>query len=71
MTFSDVSEVIRAYDNKEVELASRVTVRITEVSERCQSERPKFVPKITRYETTVGRAHPVGNSADGPAVHAC
>jgi DNA-directed RNA polymerase subunit beta' len=28
MMFPDVSEVIRAYDNKEVELTTRVTVRI-------------------------------------------
>src|SRR5437879_11714377 len=30
MMFPDVSEVIRAYDNKEVELTTRITVRITE-----------------------------------------
>src|SRR6201747_13576 len=30
MMFPDVSEVIRAYDNKEVELATRITVRIVE-----------------------------------------
>src|SRR5438128_1658218 len=30
MLFQDVSEVIRAYDNKEVELTTRVTVRIVE-----------------------------------------
>ena len=30
MLFPDVSEVIRAYDNKEVELATRITVRIVE-----------------------------------------
>ena len=31
MTFTGVSEAIRAYENKEVELASRVNVRITEM----------------------------------------
>jgi DNA-directed RNA polymerase subunit beta' len=30
MLFPDVSEVIRAYDNKEVELTTRITVRIVE-----------------------------------------
>src|SRR3978361_1381477 len=30
MLFQDVSEVIRAYDNKEVELTTRITVRIVE-----------------------------------------
>jgi DNA-directed RNA polymerase subunit beta' len=31
MMFPDVSEVIRAYDNKEVELTTRITVRIVEI----------------------------------------
>jgi DNA-directed RNA polymerase subunit beta' len=31
MMFPDVSEVIRAYDNKEVELTTRMTVRIVEI----------------------------------------
>src|SRR5471030_2644110 len=58
MLFQDVSEVIRAYENKEVELASRVNVRITEnIHNPDQSEgAPKFVPKITLYATTVGRS---------------
>lgn len=58
LTFTDVSEVIRAYENKEVELATRVNVRITEmVANEDQSEgAPKFVPKISLYATTVGRA---------------
>src|ERR1700736_6768058 len=57
MTFTGVSEAIRAYENKEVELASRVNVRITEmIHNPDQSEgAPKFVPKITLYATTVGR----------------
>src|SRR4051794_8943939 len=54
MMFPDVSEVIRAYDNKEVELTSRVTVRITEYPK--DVETGEFVKTITRYETTVGRA---------------
>src|SRR5579864_9279174 len=58
LTFTGVSEVLRAYENKEVELASRVNVRITEmVHNEDQSEgAPKFVPKITLYATTVGRS---------------
>jgi DNA-directed RNA polymerase subunit beta' len=54
MIFPDVSEVIRAYDNKEVELTTRITVRITEYVRVVDSE--DFEKKINRYETTVGRA---------------
>ena len=54
MMFSDVSEAIRAYDNKEVELSSRVTVRIAEYPKDATTG--EFVRTITRYETTVGRA---------------
>jgi len=54
MMFQDVSEVIRAYDNKEVELASRVTVRIVENPK--DPVTGEFVRTMTRYETTVGRA---------------
>src|SRR6201995_149511 len=58
MTFTGVSEVIRAYENKEVELASRVNVRITEMvaNEDTSEGAPAFVPKITLYATTVGRS---------------
>ncbi|WP_394673073.1 DNA-directed RNA polymerase subunit beta' [Limnobacter sp.] len=52
--FSDVGEVNRAYDNKEVELATRVTVRITEYD--VNRETGEKTSKRTRYETTVGRA---------------
>jgi DNA-directed RNA polymerase subunit beta' len=54
MMFPDVSEAIRAWDNKEVELATRVTVRITEYPK--DAETGEFVKTIKRYETTVGRA---------------
>src|ERR1700712_3946740 len=54
MLFPDVSEVIRAYDNKEVELTSRVTVRITEYPKNVETG--EFEKTITRYETTIGRA---------------
>ncbi|MBV8126019.1 MAG: DNA-directed RNA polymerase subunit beta', partial [Paucibacter sp.] len=58
MTFTGVSEVLRAYENKEVELASRVNVRITEMvhNEDKSEGAPAFVPKISLYATTVGRA---------------
>ncbi len=51
-------EALRAYENKEVELASRVNVRITEMvhNEDKSEGAPAFVPKITLYATTVGRA---------------
>ena len=54
MMFPDVSEVIRAYDNKEVELATRITVRITEYPKNVETG--EFEKTVTRYETTVGRA---------------
>jgi len=53
MMFPDVSEVIRAYDTKEVELASRITVRINEY---VKGENDEFIKTTKRYETTVGRA---------------
>ena len=54
MMFPDVSEVIRAYDNKEVELATRITVRIVEHPRVAGTD--EFERTVTRYETTVGRA---------------
>src|SRR6202451_3968740 len=58
LTFTGVSEALRAYENKEVELASRVNVRITEMvhTEDKSEGAPAFVPKITLYATTVGRS---------------
>ncbi len=53
MMLSDVSEVIRAYDNKEVELTTRITVRIAEYPKDANGE---FIKTVNRYETTVGRA---------------
>ena len=50
--FSDVSEVSRAYESRQVELHAKIIVRIKEAEKR-NGER---VEKITRYETTVGRA---------------
>src|SRR6201991_5156424 len=58
MSFTGVSEALRAYENKEVELASRVNVRITEMvhNEDKSEGAPAFVPKISLYATTVGRS---------------
>jgi DNA-directed RNA polymerase subunit beta' len=52
--FIDVAEVHRAYENKEVELQTRITVRIREIEvNKATGEK---ADKLTRYETTVGRA---------------
>jgi DNA-directed RNA polymerase subunit beta' len=52
--FTDVAEARRAYENKEVELQTRITVRIREFDvDRESGER---AARLTRYETTVGRA---------------
>ena len=51
--FSNVSEVSRAYESRKVELHARVQVRIKEVEINGEGERNE---KVTRYETTVGRA---------------
>ncbi len=54
MMFTDISEVQRAYDNKEVELATRITVRLPDyVKDPLSGE---MVKRVMRYETTVGRA---------------
>src|SRR5512146_1106095 len=53
MSFSDLAEVHRAYDSRLVDLHSRVWVRIKEVE---VSEEGDKTDKVTRYETTVGRA---------------
>ncbi|HEY1059859.1 MAG TPA: DNA-directed RNA polymerase subunit beta' [Limnobacter sp.] len=54
LVFADVGEVNRAYDNKEVELATRITVRINEFV--VNKETGEKTAKRTRYDTTVGRA---------------
>ncbi len=52
--FTDLGEVHRAYENREVELQTRVTVRVREFD--VDAETGEKTPKLTRYETTVGRA---------------
>lgn len=54
MLFQDVAEVSRAYENHVIELNAKIVVRIKEIDEA--EEDDKQVEKITRYETTVGRA---------------
>ncbi|MCB6183742.1 DNA-directed RNA polymerase subunit beta' [Leeia sp. TBRC 13508] len=53
MAFADVAEAIRAYENKVIELNTRIKVRIREW---IRNEEDEFELKISRYETTVGRA---------------
>ncbi len=53
MSFADVSEVKRAYESSQVDLHARVKARIREVEVDAEGRRSD---KITRYETTVGRA---------------
>ncbi|NYE27068.1 DNA-directed RNA polymerase subunit beta' [Pigmentiphaga litoralis] len=51
--FVDVSEVLRAYENKFVELQTRITVRLNEYE---RDEQGEWQPVLRRFETTVGRA---------------
>ena len=53
--FSDVSEVARAYESRQAELHAKIKVRIKEAEKKLGPDGQK-VEKITRYETTVGRA---------------
>jgi DNA-directed RNA polymerase subunit beta' len=52
--FADVAEARRAYENKEVELQTRITVRIREFD--VDRETGGRSERLSRYETTVGRA---------------
>ncbi len=53
MMFSNVSEVSRAYESRQIELNAKITVRIKEFDTDAEGARYE---KVTRYETTVGRA---------------
>ncbi|MBC7990629.1 MAG: DNA-directed RNA polymerase subunit beta', partial [Luteimonas sp.] len=53
MSFANVSEVSRAYETRQAELHAKCWVRIKEVEVGADGDRKE---KITRYETTVGRA---------------
>ena len=70
LTFTGVSEALRAYENKEVELASRVNVRITEMVHN--EDKSEGAPTVRAEDHAVRDDRrpfdPVGNSAAGPAV---
>ena len=51
--FANIAEVSRAYESREVELQAKVVVRLKETH---NGEDGQPVEKLTRYETTVGRA---------------
>ncbi|TCW28118.1 DNA-directed RNA polymerase subunit beta' [Gulbenkiania mobilis] len=53
MVFADTKEVHRAYETRQVELATRITVRLKEWE---KDEQGEFQPVMKRHETTVGRA---------------
>ncbi len=53
MAFTGVSEVLRAYDSRQVEIQARVKVRIRELEADAYGA---VTEKWTRYDTTVGRA---------------
>ncbi|SIR66378.1 DNA-directed RNA polymerase subunit beta' [Aromatoleum tolulyticum] len=53
MAFSDVGELKRAYESKQLSLHARVSVRLKEIEVSADGERRE---KITRYNTTAGRA---------------
>jgi DNA-directed RNA polymerase subunit beta' len=54
MFFSDLGEVLRAYDSGEVELGTRITVRLPEYTK--DRETGEITSAVRRVETTVGRA---------------
>ncbi|RQO79219.1 DNA-directed RNA polymerase subunit beta' [Acidovorax sp. FJL06] len=54
LVFADTGEVQRALDAGQVELAAKITVRMTEWSKN--KETGEFVPSTSLVETTVGRA---------------
>ncbi len=54
LIFSDVGEVQRAFDAGEVEMHSRINVRLTEYSKN--KETGELVPSTKLWETTAGRA---------------
>ncbi|THF61344.1 DNA-directed RNA polymerase subunit beta' [Pseudothauera rhizosphaerae] len=53
MMMADVSEIKRAYESKQISLHARVTVRLKEIEVTPEGEHRE---KITRYDTTAGRA---------------
>ncbi len=56
MMFADVAELHRAFDNNQVELGTKVTVRIPEYRKDEESNEFVLIEPRRRIETTVGRA---------------
>jgi DNA-directed RNA polymerase subunit beta' len=54
LIFSDIGEVLRALDAKQVELTAKIGVRITEYTKN--KETGEFIPSTKLVNTTVGRA---------------
>jgi DNA-directed RNA polymerase subunit beta' len=54
LIFSDIGEVLRALDAKQVELTAKISVRITEYTKN--KETGEFIPSTKLVDTTVGRA---------------
>ena len=54
LIFSDIGEVLRALDAKQVELTAKIAVRITEYTKN--KETGEFLPSTKLVDTTVGRA---------------
>ena len=54
LIFSDIGEVLRALDAKQVELTAKIAVRITEYTK--SKETGEFIPSTKLVDTTVGRA---------------
>jgi DNA-directed RNA polymerase subunit beta' len=54
MMFANVTEVLRAYDNREVELGTKIIVRLHEFDR--DKETGEVTPRLIRVNTTVGRA---------------
>ena len=54
LIFSDIGEVLRALDAKQVELTAKIVVRITEYTKN--KETGEFTPSTKLVDTTVGRA---------------
>jgi DNA-directed RNA polymerase subunit beta' len=52
MAFSDIAEITRALDTRQIDLHSRVSIRIKEYEHNGDA----WQEKITRYSTTAGRA---------------
>src|SRR5690606_25583172 len=55
MAFADIAEVQRAYDSGQIELGTRITVRLVEYDRNRELD-GEFTARTLRVQTTVGRA---------------